>query len=90
MRSLGALALLTILAAPAAAAPPPGATSCTGCHGAPTPSSPPPIAGRPAADLEAAMLAFRGGTRPATLMDRLMKGFSPAEIQALATWWAAQ
>jgi cytochrome c553 len=32
------------------------------------------------------MRAFREGTRPATLMDRLAKGFSEAETQAIATW----
>ena len=80
--SKGGLLLLALLAGAAA---PPGASSCSGCHGGA--GSIPPIAGRPAADLATAMLGFRDGTRPATVMDRLMKGFSPTEIQALAVWW---
>jgi cytochrome c553 len=82
----GALLLLGVLAG--GAVPPPGATSCSGCHG--LAGSIPPIAGRPEPDLAAAMLAFRDGSRPATIMDRLMKGFSPDEIRALAAWLAAQ
>ncbi len=80
------LPLLGLLAG--AAGPPPGAMSCTGCHGGA--GVIPPIAGRPAPDLVAAMLAFRDGSRPSTVMDRLMKGFSPAEIQALAQWWSVR
>jgi cytochrome c553 len=36
------------------------------------------------------MEGFRSGTRPATVMDRIMKGFSPEETKALADWWASQ
>lgn len=77
---------LLVAAALLAGAGPPGASSCTGCHGGS--AGLPSIAGRPAPDLAAAMLAFRDGSRPATLMDRLMKGFSPEEIQALAAYWS--
>lgn len=87
-RALPLLALLAGAAAPPPVPPPPGATSCSGCHGGA--GSIPAIAGRPAPALAAAMLAFRGGSRPATIMDRLMKGFSPAEIQALAGWLEGQ
>ncbi len=84
----GAAALL-LFAAPLliAAGPPPGASSCSGCHGAAA-GGIPPIAGRPASDLAGAMRAFRDGTRKATLMDRLMKGFTDAEITAIAAFWA--
>jgi cytochrome subunit of sulfide dehydrogenase len=34
--------------------------------------------------------AFRTGTRPATVMDRIAKGFTQDESVAIATWWAAQ
>jgi len=66
---------------------PPGATTCLGCHsperaGAAIPS----LRGRDAGDVAEAMRAFREGRRPATLMDRLAKGFSEAETQAIAAW----
>ena len=38
----------------------------------------------------AAMQAFRSGQRPATVMGRIAKGFSEAEIAAIAEWYAAQ
>jgi cytochrome c553 len=46
------------------------------------------LAGR--TDIAEAMLAFKSGTRPATIMDRIAKGFSDEETRALATWYAAQ
>ena len=49
-----------------------------------------PLAGRDAAEIVAAMTAFRNGTRPATVMDRIAKGFSDHEITAIAAWYAAQ
>ena len=80
--------LLTLAAALAAAAPPPpGALVCSGCHAAP---EFPPIAGRPADDMETKLLAYRAGTTPATVMDRLAKGFSPAELKSIAAYWANQ
>ena len=36
------------------------------------------------------MLAFRSGAQPATVMDRIAKGFSDEEIRAIAAWFAAQ
>lgn len=32
------------------------------------------------------MLAFKAGTRAATVMDRIAKGFSDEEIRAIAQW----
>lgn len=72
--------------------PPPGALSCSGCHAATksvdTPV--PPLVGRKPAEIEAAMLAFRSGQKPAVVMDRIAKGFSPGEIKAIAAWYGAQ
>ncbi len=72
--------------------PPPGAASCTGCHAAAAmiETRVPRIAGRPAADIVAAMDAFRSGQKPATVMDRIAKGFTEAEIRAIAEWLGAQ
>jgi sulfide dehydrogenase cytochrome subunit len=82
--TVAVLALLGIAAAP----PPPGASSCTGCHGRVPPIL--SLTGRDASDITAALDAFRAGERPATLMDRIAKGFSHDESVAIATWLAAQ
>ena len=75
-----------------AADAPAGAAGCSGCHaGNPRVETPvPPLAGRPAADISAAMIAFKAGQRPGTIMDRIAKGFSEQETQAIATWYAQQ
>ena len=73
---------------PAAAAAPPGASSCTGCHG--NGGAVTALEGRPAAELVAAMTAFRKGDRAATVMGRIAKGFSDAEVKAIADWFAAR
>ena len=89
------IALLLLVAMPEAAiaaAAPPGASSCSGCHPASASAQTPVprLAGRPAADIVAAMQEFRSGQRPATVMDRIAKGFSEPETQAIAVWYAAQ
>jgi len=75
-----------------AASPPPGASSCSGCHAASvavqTPV--PRLAGRPAGEIAAQMQEFRAGKRPATVMDRIAKGFTEDEVSAIADWYAAQ
>lgn len=71
-----------------AAAPPPGASSCSGCHGGVAPL--PVIAGRDAAALASALSEFRSGKRPATVMGRIAKGFTPEESTSIAAWWAEQ
>ena len=90
-RSALAVALLAT-AAPAAAEPPAGASSCSGCHAASakvdTPV--PRIFGRQPAEIIAAMQAFRSGEPPSTVMGRIAKGFSEDEIRAIAVWLAAQ
>jgi cytochrome c553 len=85
------IALLAGLAAPAAAQTPPGAASCSGCHAPARLGSPvPPIAGRDPKEIVAAMQEFRSGQRAATVMDRIAKGFSDDEVQAIAAWLVAQ
>jgi cytochrome subunit of sulfide dehydrogenase len=75
-----------------AADAPPGATACSGCHaasrGVDTPV--PRLNGQDAAQIVAAVVAFRSGARPATVMDRIAKGFTDDEIRAIAAWYAAQ
>jgi len=82
----------TLLAFVAAAAePPPGASSCSGCH-PPSTSQPkvPPLHGRNPPEIIAAMEAFRSGQRPSTVMGRIAKGFSENEIRGIAGWVAEQ
>src|SRR5882672_7752833 len=78
------------VAAPAAA--PPGAVACSGCHAAAADvaTTVPRLAGRAPADIVAAMQEFRAGKRPATVMDRIAKGFNDDETNAIAAWLAAQ
>ena len=73
-----------------AAVPPPGATTCSGCHAASGSQGFLPINGQDSAALSASMQGFLTGERPSTIMGRLMKGFSSAEIQAIAAWISAQ
>jgi cytochrome c553 len=75
----------------AASEPPPGAASCSGCHspGA-TASAIPRLYGRDAGDITTAMAGFRDGSRPATVMNRIAKGFTDDELRAIAAWLAAQ
>jgi cytochrome c553 len=85
----------SIATAFAASDPPAGAAAaaaCSGCHpaNAGVQSPVPPLAGRNAAEIVAQMQAFRAGQRSATVMDRIAKGFSDAEIQAIAVWYAEQ
>ena len=77
----------------AASDPPPGAVSCSGCHpaGAVVPASPVSrLYGRDAGDIVTAMTGFRDGTLPATVMNRIAKGFSADELRAIAAWLATQ
>jgi cytochrome c553 len=71
---------------------PAGAVSCSGCHAnnARVETPVPPLNGRPAADIASAMGEFKTGKRPGTIMDRIAKGFSEPETQAIAQWYAQQ
>jgi cytochrome c553 len=50
----------------------------------------PPLRGRNADEIAAAMAEFRTNARPATVMDRIAKGFSEDETRAIAAWLAQQ
>ena len=50
----------------------------------------PRLAGVDQAAIVRALLEFRSGQRAATVMDRIAKGFTDDEIQALAAWFATQ
>ena len=90
------LSALLVAALPAGAEEPDRATlqvlagPCANCHGPDghSPGAIPSIAGLPADEAAAKMLAFREGQDPAaTVMPRLMKGYDEAQIRALAEWF---
>jgi len=70
------------------------AATCANCHGtngkATDGSAVVSLAGLDKAYTIAQMKAFKTGTRPATVMHQLSKGYSDAQIEVLATYFAAQ
>lgn len=66
------------------------AGACAACHGPDghSPGPMPSIAGQKSAYLEGQMLAFRDGREPSTIMARLMRGYEPDQIAALAQWFS--
>jgi cytochrome subunit of sulfide dehydrogenase len=68
------------------------AAQCANCHGTDGKSEQaiPALAGRPAADLIAAMAAFKAGTRPATIMHQLAKGYTDEQVKLMAEWFEKQ
>lgn len=85
------LVAMTLVVAPGLtmAASPPGAASCLGCHSATADDNPVPLLSSFTAEqIVASMQAFRSGARPATVMDRVAKGFSDEEVKAIAQWYA--
>jgi sulfide dehydrogenase cytochrome subunit len=88
-----AIGFLSIAVATAASAQPPaGAASCSGCHpsSARVSSPVPRLTGMDRAAIVKAMQDFRSGQRSGTVMDRIAKGFTDDEIQAIAAWYATQ
>ena len=96
--------LLGAVAAPTAAAPSAAdqqalrvrslAATCAQCHGTDGRAAPdsmvPRLAGRPEAATAEVLLAFKAGTRAATVMTQLVKGYSDVQIRQLAAYFAAQ
>ncbi|UUX95923.1 c-type cytochrome [Aquabacterium sp. J223] len=70
------------------------AATCANCHGtdgrAVEQSTVPGLAGLPAPYLVEQMKAFKAGTRPATVMHQLARGYSDAQIEQIAAYFAAQ
>lgn len=92
MIRLIAAAILIFTTSVFAAEAPPGAASCSGCHpaGKSVASPVPRLNGKDAAQTVTAMQEFRSGKRPATVMDRIAKGFNDDETAAIAAWYATQ
>lgn len=93
-----ALSALSCWANPSAAAERSGpldaglplALACAGCHGTEgrSRSGIPSIAARPEAEFAALMRGFRDGQRPATVMNRIAKGYGDGDIALLAAYFA--
>jgi cytochrome subunit of sulfide dehydrogenase len=70
------------------------AATCANCHGtngkAAAGSSAVTLAGLPQEYLVAQMKAFKSGARPATIMHQISKGYSDAQVEQIATYFAAQ
>ena len=70
------------------------AATCASCHGtngrATEGSTVPSLAGTPRAQMITQMAAFKAGTRSATVMHQLSKGYTDAQIVQLADYFAAQ
>jgi sulfide dehydrogenase cytochrome subunit len=65
--------------------------TCVVCHGAQGRGTKgiPPLAGRSADQTYAALLAYKNGSRPATVMDRHAKGYSDEELRAVSEYFAS-
>jgi cytochrome subunit of sulfide dehydrogenase len=69
------------------------AATCATCHGtdgrAVEGSSVVALAAMPKATMVAQLKAFKDGSRPATVMHQLTKGYTDAQIDSLSTYFAA-
>ncbi|MCB1875085.1 MAG: c-type cytochrome [Chromatiales bacterium] len=88
-----ALAATALLVAQMALAEAGGAMigrTCNGCHGTDGVSkgAAPSLKGLPADYLAKAMKDFKADARPATIMNRIAKGYSDAELGAVAQYFA--
>jgi cytochrome subunit of sulfide dehydrogenase len=90
-----AVGAMTITAAASAAGPNAAMLSnaCAGCHGTHGGSagmSMPSLAGQSKTAIVEAMKKFKAGERPATVMGRLAKGYSDAEIEMMGDFFSSQ
>ena len=66
--------------------------ACANCHGTNGRSTDamPALAGLPKEYLVKQMKDFQSGARPATIMHQISKGYTGAQIEAMAAYFAAQ
>ena len=67
-----------------------GCAICHGTDGRPVTKDVIPLAGLPKDHIVTQMKAFRDGKRTATVMHQIAKGYTDAQIDQLAAWFAAQ
>lgn len=65
------------------------AEACAACHGGAQPGVP-ALAGRPQAELRAALEAYASGARPHDQMGALARSLSPEERGHVAAWFASR
>ena len=68
------------------------ASACANCHGTNgrAEGTAVSLAGQPADELIKKMAAFKSGERQATIMHQIAKGYTDAQIAAMAAFFAAQ
>jgi len=70
------------------------AAACSMCHGTqgkPVANSPvAALAGRSRDEIVQSMAQFKAGSKPATIMHQISRGYSDAEVAALADYFARQ
>ena len=69
------------------------AAACAICHGTDgraVTKDVIPLAGLPKDHIVSQMKAFRDGKRPATVMHQIAKGYTDAQIDAMAAWFASR
>lgn len=69
------------------------AATCTGCHGTGGRSvdrTIPALAGREYTELLQLLTEFKAGRRAATVMEQIARGYSDAQLERIAAWFAAQ
>lgn len=63
--------------------------TCHGTNGNSVDGVPPSLAGREAGELYQTMKDFQSGKRPATIMHQQARGYSDAQLKAIAAYFAA-
>ena len=63
--------------------------TCHGTHGNSVQGVPPSLAGRNSAELFQTMKDFQSGKRPATIMHQQARGYTDAQLRAIAAYFAA-
>ena len=68
------------------------AATCANCHGTNGNARDvvKPLAGVPAANIVAALAEFKAGTRPATIMHQIAKGYTDDQVRLIAAYFADQ
>lgn len=65
------------------------AATCATCHGTGAGLFE-PLAGQPRAKLLQTLDDFRAGRRDATIMHQIVRGYSDAQLELIASWFARQ
>ena len=86
------LLILSLAAQAGQASPAILADACAACHGTDgkSPSTIPSIQGKSADYMLQRLKAFKSGEREGTVMNRIAKGYTDAELMAIATFLAGK